>query len=228
MKTFNILLITLLTVFYSNSYAQEKIYKFSDELYNYQGVYDSKLYSENQLNNTYKLLKGYTYLNESSHKSLDSSYNELLNQYTKKEIVNNEFFKSLQDSIVQYLNLSYQIKKIRLDALNGKPDRVLEVYQDDPEVKYYSEALTSLTREDLLNAYEYLTKKQMENNSAPQALWDEYQRNIKALGSERLAFEKILNYGWYNAVNHQLPHISFDGRQEKEFRKLFKEIKTVN
>ena len=79
-------------------------------------------------------------------------------------------------------------------------------------VKLYSQALYK-GGDELLKAYEYLTKEQMKNNGSPERIWNEYVNNSKSKQAQELAFKRVLTYGWWNAVNHQLPHVNFDGSQ---------------
>ncbi|WP_196938739.1 hypothetical protein [Sphingobacterium pedocola] len=207
-------------------YAQEKSIVFADELCTYEGVYDSGKYTENELKDTYELIKGVFFSYNSDKEEMEDSYAEIKNKLATLSIVKEPFFQSLLDSTLLYLDRTYEAKLIQLEA-EDNPRALLRLYQDDAEIRQYAEALVDRETK-LLESYAYLTKKQMETNGDPERLWDNYQFNIAQANKYDLAFDYVLVYGWWNAVNHQLPHISYDGRQSQAFEKLFVRLETLD
>lgn len=207
--------------------AQEKIFKFNDELCVYEGVFDSSSVTEKQLSDTYKLVQGYYDIYTDQEHELEDTYQNTRTELLNLKIANSTYFKKLRDSLVNFLDLTYKVKKAEFAAKNGNKDFLLHLYQKNPIVKFYSEALFKGGK-DLFVAYEYLTKEQMKNNADPERLWEEYITNIKSDQADELAFNRVLTYGWWNAVNHQLPHVNNDGTQFKEFLKLFLEVTTID
>lgn len=219
--------IVCLLIFQSRLNAQEAAFDFDDELCRYKGIYDSTKFSSDQLRDTYKLVQGYYSIYSEDEKQLEDNYKNAKQEITNLKIVKSTYFQSLKDSTLNFLELTYQLKKVEFDAINGNRDGLMLHFQDNPTVKLYSEALAKGGK-DLLNAYEHLTKEQMKNNASPDHVWNEYLRNIKSAQAQELAFKRVLIYGWWNSVNHLLPHINYDGTQFEEFKKIFSKVETVD
>ena len=118
------------------------------------------------------------------------------------------------------------MKVIQAQA-HEKPEGLSRYYMADPLVKSYAAALQN-GGEQLFEAYADLTKKQMKNNGAPERLWRRYEANMAQANKAELAFAEVLVYGWWNAVNANIAHLSHDGRQFTQFQKLFIKIDTID
>lgn len=209
------------------TWAQEKTFEFSDELCLYNATYDSKLYTENQLADTYKLVQGYYSLYTNDKNLIDDIFASTVKEIKGLDLVKSSYFEVLRKSFLTYLEETYKIKKAEFAAKNGNKDALLKHYQQNPTVKYYSQALVN-GGDELIKAYEHLTKEQMKQNAAPEVLWKEYLNNIASSDAQQRAFDQVLNYGWWNTVNHQLPHVNIDGTQFEAYKKLFIRIDTVD
>jgi hypothetical protein len=216
----------ILLVLSLQAHAQEP-FKFEDELCQYEGIFDTTLYTTNQLADTYKLVRGEYGLYTNDEEQLHEDYKNAKEEINSLDIVNIKYFQSLKDSLLTFLDATYQIKNVEFQARKGETKTLLKYYQNNPTVKLYAESLYS-GGEKLLKAYEHLTKEQMKNNGSPEILWEEYLKNSKSAQAQEIAFERVLSYGWWNAVNNLLPHINNDGTQFEEFVKLFTEVKTID
>lgn len=209
-------------------YAQDAIFEFEDGVCLFQGTFDSKKYTKDQLANTYRLIQGGAislYTDEETE--LDEGYKIILDDLNNTKFVETPFFKTYKDSLIHYVNQTYKLRKVQFEAIRVNKKALMQHYQDDPTIKMYSEALVKGGK-DLIQAYEYLTKKQMKNNSDPDRIWRNYSANITKDNAQKLAFNYVLVYGWWNAVNHQIEHIYYDGRHFEEFMKLFITVKTID
>lgn len=207
------------------SWAQEKSHEFSDELCLYKGTYDSTLYTETQLVDTYKLVQGYFSLYTDDEQQIDEIYQSMIEELKNLDLVKSDYFNNLRKSYLKYLQETYKVKKVEFAAKNGNAKALKKYYQKNPTVKYYSEALIK-GGDELMKAYEHLTKEQMKNNAAPEVLWNEYLRHSKSADAHQYAFKRVLTYGWWNAINNHLPHVIVDGTQFEEYKKLFIKIDT--
>ena len=208
-------------------WSQENIFHFEDELCQYQGKFEVNKYTEQQLQDTYKLVVGYFNIYTDQELDLDENYKSTRTDVENLKIVKVRYFEKLKDSLLNFLDLTYKVKKAEFAARNGDMSALITLYQNNSLVKYYSHALFN-GGEELLKAYEYLVKNQMKNNSLPDRLWSEYQANIKSDNAQSLAFDKVITYGWWNNVNNELPHINYDGTQFKQFIALFTLVETID
>ena len=226
-KIFFQITIISLVFFQTKLNAQEAKFDFDDELCRYTGYYDSTKYTSDQLRDTYKLAQGYFSIYSDEEKQLEDNYKNIKEEISNLNIVKSTYFQTLKDSILNFIELTYQIKKVEFEAIKGNKKSLLKYFQNNETVKLYSQALYK-GGDELLKAYEYLTKEQMKNNGSPERIWNEYVNNSKSKQAQELAFKRVLTYGWWNAVNHQLPHVNFDGSQFEEFQKLFSKVETID
>lgn len=209
------------------SWAQEMTFEFEDELCKYIATYDSNKYTEEQLFDTYKLVQGYYNLYTNDEEQLEDNYAIIKKELADLQLVITPYFKTLRDSVLHFLELTYKVKKAEFAARKGNKEDLLKFYTEDANVKMYAESLNK-GGEELIKAYEYLTKQQMKSNGSPERLWSEYLKNIKSSNAQYLAFDYVLTYGWWNAVNNQLPHVNNDGTQFVQFKNLFIKVETVD
>ena len=226
-KLFSTCVIIFLMCLYANAQGQDRTFNFEDELCSYKGYFNAGIYTEEQLRDTYKLVQGYYSIYSEDEQQLDDNYKNTKHELINLNIVKNPYFHALKDSILKFIELTYQIKKVEFNAINGHKKDLLQHYQHDETVKLYSEALFK-GGDDLMKAYAHLTKEQMKNNGSPERIWNEYTANSKSNQAQQIAFKRVLTYGWWNAVNNLLPHINFDGTQFQAFQKLFIKVETLD
>src|SRR5690606_4694510 len=146
-----------------SNHAQNKTFEFVSDVCSYKALYDSKKYNTEQLQNTFELVQGYFDLHSKEELELDSNYMRIGNKVNYGKYVETPFFTSLRDSVLVYIKSTYKAKKIEFNARRGKTELLLNYCQEFPKVKFYSEALHN-GGEQLIQAYELLTKEQMKKN----------------------------------------------------------------
>lgn len=219
-------LITLSGV--SGSYAQSNlaILEFEDAICLYKGYYDPEKFKEEELIDTYALVDWILYFDGSDLEELEANYLDGKSKLQALKLVRVRAFSDARDSMLRYIDESYAIQRIRLQAQDD-PAILLSVFQDNDEVKYYAEALNK-GGDSLLEAYKSLTKKQMEQNADPEALWRRYLAHIKSEDRYALAFDQVLTYGWWNQVNRIIYHYPNDGSLWDLFLGLFERVVSID
>jgi len=212
-------------------------FEWSTELCENTGIYDSKKYTANQLQNTYDLWFRYSGINLNTQtnpykiEDIDKlSIPKLMLEYTtkkalyNKEIVANSFWNSVKTEKLQELEEEYELRKITIEAYNNPTVLLHTKYSETCSV--YVEALTSNDTTALLKSWQNLIEEQKRNNGAPEKLMNQY--NEKYNSPDRLLYARmdLMTYGWWNCANAQTKKLSDDGTMEKEFNKLFIRFKT--
>lgn len=216
---------------------EEKIFKWDTELCTNEGTYDAQKYTEAELEATRKLwweLSGYINLDVlprndddlivATIESLDKEYDEALQRFENLKIINEPYWVELKKSKLRELNESYELKKIAIQAFND-PQVFMENRFAD-HCKEYAVALSSMDEELLLSTWKKMVEKQMEKNGSPEMVLAKF--NNQNDSSKRLIYARnqVMTYGWWNCANHVIYHFNNDGRPEKEFNKLFKNVKS--
>ncbi|MCL7989242.1 hypothetical protein M8998_14930 [Sphingobacterium sp. lm-10] len=209
-------------------FAQKKlaVLDFSDDLCIYKGYYDANKYTETVLKDTYFLSRAALYFDGDNLEELKSSYDTLKNQFSSLKIVQTPDFIMARDSMLRYLEESYDIQQIRVGAADD-PKCLKGKFENNKQVQQYVTALVD-GGDVLLKEYGQLVKEQMERNAYPEALWKKYEANMKLDHRQEIAFDYVLTYGWWNQVNDLIYHYDNDGTLTEKFYELFERVVTVD
>ncbi|WP_166336138.1 hypothetical protein [Sphingobacterium chungjuense] len=209
-------------------WAQKKlaVLDFSDDLCTYKGYYDADRYNDTVLNDTYFLTRATLYFDGDDLTELENSYTAMKNQFSSLKIVQTPEFILARDSMLRYIEESYAIQKVRVQAVDN-PEVLKGAFGENKQVKQYVNALVA-GGDELLEEYGLLVKEQMKRNAYPDALWKKYEANIKLDQRYEIAFDYVLTYGWWNQVNDLIYHYDNDGSLTEKFYELFVRVVTVD
>lgn len=212
----------------NSTFAQKNlaILNFEDGLCRYKGYYDKDQFTEKKLEDTFLLSSMMLYFDGDDLTELEQNYTQIKNDLRGLNLVNRKVFTNARDSMLRYMQESYEIQKLRLAAIED-PGVLKSKFQDDSTVRKYTEALIA-GGDSLLNVYGELVHEQMENNAHPEVLKSKYEENLKQDECYEIAFDQVLAYGWWNSVNHLIYHFQHDGTLEEQFLKLFERVVTVD
>ncbi|WP_437917782.1 hypothetical protein [Sphingobacterium sp. LRF_L2] len=207
--------------------AQIKTFVFQDGLCFYKGYYNSEKYSERQLLDTYVLFNEGHYVDDGGTKEeFIARYDSAIYRIKNLDVVQSSYFRKLKQDVVTYLERTYEFKKIEKSA-KDTPEDLMKAIPKNGDAFEYAQALNK-GGEHLLAAYMKLVKEQMKKNAYPEILWNNYLSNMEKSNRLDLAFDYVLVYGWWNAVNRLIEHINYDGTQFDQFTKLFVNVETLD
>lgn len=221
----NSLFLCLITVScIAQSYAQKNlaVLDFEDNFCIYKGYYDPGKYTKEELLDTYALTSWMVYFDGEDLENLEKNYQEAKRKLRALRLVRVRLFADERDSMLRYIDESYRIQRLRLQA-EEDPTVLFSILQENEKVKYYAEALNR-GEESLLEAYKSMIKESMKQNAYPEALWRRYLANVRSEDRYELAFEQVLTYGWWNEVNRSIYHYPHDGSIGEHFFKLFERV----
>lgn len=217
--------------------SDEKIFAWTTELCTNEGTYDSKKYTEEELNDTYKLWWGMSgYLNTNalvrnkediadlSLEKLDKEYKEKLQNFKSLNLIKAPYWEQLRKNKIREMNESYELKKIAIQS-HIRPQILME-NRFAKQCQEYAEALSSMNDELLLETWRNMVQKQAENNGAPDLLLQRFEQENASSNRLEHARNQVMAYGWWNCANHVIYHFEDDGTAAKEFEKLFSNIKS--
>lgn len=214
----------------------EKIFKWNTELCENEGSYDSNKYTASELTATYKLWwdsHGYLGIDVlprndeefpmTTIEKLDQEYGQALQELQNLKVVNENYWLELKKNKIRELNERYELKKIAINA-SSRPQVLME-NRFTEHCSEYAEALSSMDDELLIQKWTELVQEQMERNGSPDRVLAKF--NQQNASNRRLIYARnqLLTYGWWNCANHIIYHFEDDGTPQKEFEKLFKNIK---
>lgn len=214
----------------------EMTFIWNTELCINEGNYDPKKYTEAELKATYDLwwdFNGYLDLDVlrrddqdfaiASIEKLDEKYKKALWEIKNLKVVNTPYWHQLKKNKIREINEGYELKKIAINALVYP--QVLMENRFANHCKEYAEALSSMNDELLIQTWTDLVKKQMEKNGSPDRILAKFNQQNGSVNRLIYARNQVMTYGWWNCANQIIYHFEDDGTPQKEFEKLFTNIK---
>lgn len=215
--------------------AQQNIFKWNDQLCEYESSYNVKKYSEIQLKNCYSLTYNYTYqitntpsvfkpedVKSLNPDSLDKEYNTKISQLKILDLPKTEYWNELRKSIIIELEQTYQLSQIAYQGYIN-PVHLKNWHYNDACLKKHADALIA-GKDNLLNDWYELTTILVKENFCPEKVWEKYEEQYKS--AQRLEYAKVYvtTFGWWNsAINHiERSDKKFnENTKQQQFLKLF-------
>jgi hypothetical protein len=231
----------LAIVFSSAVSAQIRTFKWTDELCEYSGTYDSKKYNEVKLRNTHRLLLGhdlqlgsvgatvwkYEDIAKQDPAAVELKYKDLIDELEHFEYVSTPFTDAVLASRLKETRQLYQLIHTTMAAYHDPS--VIRNYKGAEACKLkYSEPIIA-GGESLIAAWRKVNLDSQSKNASPSSLqkrWDEQNASPDRL---KFALVETMSFGWWNCANHEIEYSSeeFGPRAEKEFKKLFIRARTI-
>ena len=230
-----------LLLFAVSAHAQTKTFRWSSELCDHVGTYDSKKYSEAQLRDTLKLMD-YTMISltnfphvwkwEDIEKldvaALDAEYKMKAEKLKALNVVDVPYFQTAKNAQLKELEQKYVLGRAKLLAF-----RTPEVLRDYPA----GEACKAKYVEPLVKKDESLYKVWLDvnmdsrsRNADPDRLKREFEAEMASPDKLKYAIIEVMGFGFGNCANALLERDegASDGSHEIAFRKLFSRVRDVN
>lgn len=219
--------------------AQTRTFAWQDELCTYRGTYDSKAYSPARLKNTLKLTNGSNFnlleydttawkfsdIEKLNVSGFDSLYKRKTAELRSLPIVPGPYFEGLRQAKLREMEAVYRLNRTTMAAY--KDPKVLLGYTDAPVcTTKYANALIA-GGDELLDTWRLVNEDSRAKNSDPERLRRTYEAQLASPDRLRFALLEVMAFGWSNCANDLIPYVNYDGTPEKEFKKLFRSVKTV-
>jgi hypothetical protein len=222
--------------------AQNKTFRWSSEVCEHVGTYDSKKYTETQLRDTWKLIEDYTLtsLANAPHvwkwediekldlAALDAEYKVKAEKIKALNVVNVPYFQNAKKAQIKELDQVYALSRAELLAF-----RTPEVLRDYPaaaacKAKYVEPLIKK--DDSLLKVWLDVNMASRDRNADPGRLKREFEAEMASPDRIQFAIIEVMGFGFGNCANALLERDegASDGSHEKAFRKLFSRVRDVN
>lgn len=236
-----ILILILISIAAVSTSAQIRTFKWSDELCEFSGTYDSKKYSEVKLRNTQRLLLGqdfsltsvdatvwnYEEIGKLHPAAAETKYKDLIDELEHYEYVSTPFTDAVLAARLREIRQVYQLIRTTMAAYTDPT--VIRKYQGAEACKLnYGEPLIA-GGDSLIAAWRKVNLDSQSRNGDPARLqrrWDEQNASPDRL---KFALVETMSFGWWNCANNEIKYADaeFGPRADKEFKKLFIRVKTI-
>jgi hypothetical protein len=233
-------LVMLLALWATGTFAQRAVFKWSDELCEYAGTYDTRKYTAKQLDGCYwlshnsSLMLSHTPsvfkpsdIDKLSIVALDQEYHQTLTQLEALDLPKATYWADLRQSKVTELNQLYQLSRVALQGYTN-PSVLRQWFYQDTCLRRHVDALVA-GGDSLLAGWRNVVAMQAARNGCPERLWGEFDAQRSSDSWMDYARVCITTFGWWNRA---LIHIERsedkfdDNRRTREFMRLF--VKTKN
>ena len=219
--------------------AQTRTFRWGDELCRYSGTYESKRFTAAQLTNTLKLSQtagtiplftnaaafNYSGIAKLDVAALDREYVQKLAELKALDIVPVPYWQTFRERKIRELEQFYKLERVTM--LGYRDPKELLAYKDAPActTKYAQPLVTG--RDDLLAAWKTLNEESRKNNADPERVRRTYEEQLRSPDRMQHALVEVITFGWSNCANATRYHVQGDETPPKEFRKLFKQTRTI-
>lgn len=220
------------------SFAQTRTFKWSDELCDYVGTYNSRKYSRTQISNTEKLFNDHGFslqtsatvfrpeeLSKLNIERLDAEYKKLFADLTDLDIVNTPYWQNQRKLKLAELKQVYDLSRITM--LGQTNPNTLNELEGSQECKTKFAVPLIAGGDILLKAWRTLNEESRKNNSSPEAVRRRFESEYASSDRFKFAQVEVMTFGWWNCANLAIKYVEYEGTQEKEFKKLFVRIKRL-
>jgi hypothetical protein len=233
-----ILLIALLVLCNTFAFAQTKKFRWNDVACEFEGTYNASKYSEAKLRNTYKLISpgGYPIstdatvfeledLKKLNVAALDKEYNSKSNELKKLDIVKLPYWEAVRQKKLKELEQVYKLSRATILA-HDNPAVLKDHTSAQACIKKYAYPLINGGNE-LLRAWQQLNEEARKKNADPERVRKKYEQQFNSPNKYKYALIEVMTFGWWNCANNFIEYDESHERHEREFRKLFTRVRTV-
>lgn len=227
-----------LTIFAFSGNAQTRTFKWSDELCDYSGTYNSRKYTEAQLRNTVRLWMPGGFSLETSATvfkpedlptlnlaALDAEYKAKSGELANLDIVKTPYWEALRKAKLAEMKQVYELSRLTIQG-HRNPKVLNELVGSNECKKKYAAPLIA-GGDALLTAWRTLNEQHRKINADPERLRRIFDRQYSSPDRMKYALVEVMTFGWWNCANQAIKYVEYDGSQEREYKKLFIRVKTV-
>lgn len=221
--------------------AQTRTFKWSDELCEYSGTYDSKKYTENHLRNTRRLLSHndlrldsigatvwkYEDIAKIDVAALETKYKDLIDELEHLEYVSTPFTDSVRNARLVETRQLYQLIRTTMTAYTDPKE--IRNYQGAEACKLnYGEPIIA-GGDTLVAAWRKVNLDSQSKNASPDHLQQRWNSENASPDRLKFALVETMSFGWWNCANDEIRYADADlgERFDREFKKLFIRVRTL-
>jgi hypothetical protein len=234
-----LLIIFLFTVSVS---AQSRTFKWSDELCEYEGKYNSKKYNEVVLRNTLKLLSHDGFRLNSTDATVwtfdeiakldpskvENRYRDIIDELEHLEYISTPYTDEIKRQKLVEARQLYQLVRTTMAAYT-KPE-VIRNYKGAEACKLNFGEPIIAGGDKLAAAWRKVNLRSQSNNADPARLQRRFEEQNASPDRLKFALVETMSFGWWNCANAEVKRsdVSMSDRPIKEFKKLFVRVKTIS
>ena len=222
----------------SSSFAQQRTFKWNDDMCSFTGTYDSKRFTEKQLRNTARLItfgqfdiEYFTFVFK--YEDIDAlDVSKLEDEYAKKsaelktlELVPGPFWENIRKRKLAEIDQAYRHRRTK--TLAYRDPTVLRAYGGAPECKAKFVEPLIAGGDNLYRVWLDVNIESRKRNADPERVRRDFEAQMASPDRDKFAFVEVMAFGWGNCANELIQYdtAGHDGSYLKQFKKLFVRVK---
>ena len=231
-------LLILLFIGLNDISAQTKKLRWSDELCDFEGTYNAKIYSVEQIKNTKKLIGDEFGVDTSSatvwkFEEIDSlNFAPIEAEYQRKSaelknlnIVKTPYWEKRRQQKLKEIVQYYLLTKATMMSYKQPLSLRNYTFANACQTKYVDPLITG--GDSLLRTWEQVNIDTRKNNGDPdriKRIFDEQRKSTDALKFARV---EVTTFGWWNCANAFIDNGDDYSKLEENFKKLFTRVRII-
>lgn len=233
-----IFLIVILALCQTAAFAQTKKFRWTTELCEFEGTYDAKKYTDAQLKNTLRLFAPgnfeintdatvwkYEDIKTLNVAALDKEYQTKSAALARLDIVKSPFWETLRARKLKELKDVYTLSRLTMLGY-AEPSKLREATFAETCVVRYAEPLAK-GGELLLRTWQTVNEDTRRRNGDPERIKKIFEAEYDSPDRLKFARVEVMSFGFWNCANESVERVEYDGTHEEEFKKLFRQTKTI-
>jgi len=233
------IVISILLIFPVFAAAQVKTFRWGTDACDFSGTYNSRKYSQAQLENTVRLMRPEFGLDHNATvwkfeeiagldvAVLDKAYEKAVSELKQLKIVPSPFWETIRQKKIREIEQVYRLSRATILG-----------YAEPMKLREYAGAASCKTKfaepliaggDRLLAAWRVVSEDSRRRNSDPERLRRIFDEQMASPDRLKFALVEVMTFGWWNCANEFVEYD--DGAnspaREREFRKLFIRVRNL-
>jgi hypothetical protein len=233
--------ILVIISFFSNlTQAQTKKFRWESEggMCEYEGTFDGKKYSAEQIRNTLKLINGYFRLDTynatvfkyediaaQNFSPIEAAYQRKSVELKNLTIVKSPYWEKRRQQQIKEMESYYWLSKTTMASYKTPASLRDYPFAGTCRTKYAEPLIAGGSA--LLNTWESVNLETRKNNSDPARIKRIFDEQRASADAQKFAVVEVTAFGWWNCANALIDQGDDDAILDRNFRKLFTRVRTI-
>jgi hypothetical protein len=232
-------LIVFLLLFAGSAAAQVATFQWSDEACSFEGTYDRRRYSPQQLRNIRRLLSPgefdieysatvfqYEDIAKLDVATLDREYRRKTAALRSLDVGRDRYWLNVKQARMDEMRRVYDLSRVTIEGYR-RPQALFQYSNAGSCRRDFAEPLAA-GGQSLLDAWLKVNEASRRVNADPERLRREFEIQLASPDRMRFALVEVMTFGWWNCANALIDRadgVQLAGR-ERMFRKVFRRVRT--
>ncbi len=219
---------------------REGIFNFQTELCENKGYFDTRKYSEEQIEDTYILwhkmsgsllstlsVFNLNHLQKARNEKdillakLDQDFSEKKKTLENLKPVRDPYWENVKIQKLKELAYEYDFRKTEILAFSNPAALMNRKLPGECEI--FAKALNS-NETQMIEAWRKLREEMSRKNTDPQRIMGEFEERLHSSERDDFATIDLITFGWGNCMNDHIKRVEYDENMYKKFNALFTKI----